>query len=163
VRRRRRLIPPVLAGILLLLIGAQTSDALRKSASWGQRSKVNVPPPPDLYIRLDHMLSQAADTLPAVPARDPFAYGGATRTIPVARSTGRRVTTPAPPPVPPAPSRPLLTAIVADNDPRAVIRYEDRNFTVKAGDLFADYRVVSITASEVVLESNGQRYVLRTR
>jgi hypothetical protein len=57
----------------------------------------------------------------------------------------------------------VLTAIVADNDPRAVIRYEDRNFTVKAGDLFADFRVVSITASEVVLESNGQRYVLRTR
>jgi len=85
--------------------------------------------------------------------RDPFAYGR-----PAA-------------PEHRAPDRPHVSAAAAqarpDRDPRrqrprALIRHQDRNFTVKSGDLFADFRVVSITADQVVLErTNGERVVLK--
>jgi hypothetical protein len=63
--------------------------------------------------------------------------------------------------VAPEPARPLLTAIVADADPRAVIRYEDRYYTVKSGDLFARFRVISISADQVVLDGGGERIALK--
>ena len=64
------------------------------------------------------------------------------------------------PKAPAPPPRPVLTGILADNDPRAFIRYQDRNYTVKVGDLFADFKVVSITRDQVVLDRNGERLTL---
>ena len=57
---------------------------------------------------------------------------------------------------------PVVTAIVSDDaDPRAVIRYEGRSYTVGAGGLFADYKVISVTADAVVLERAGQQLVFQ--
>ncbi|MEK7330743.1 MAG: hypothetical protein AAB113_08060, partial [Candidatus Eisenbacteria bacterium] len=89
--------------------------------------------------------------LASASLRDPFAYGRA----PVAASRAR-----ARPYVPPPPPRPVLTAILADNDPRALIHYDGRDYRVKTGDSFADFKVISITADQVVLDRGGQRLIL---
>jgi hypothetical protein len=157
----RALFAPLVAVALLLVIGVQTSDALRKSGSWGQRRPAALPAE-DLYTRLDHLLARSAEPTAPLPARNPFAYGGSARPAPVDRAHQPRRPGPVAETLQPRP-RPLLTAIVADNDPRAVIRYEGRDFAVKAGDLFAEFRVVSISANEVVLDGGGQRLVLRPR
>ena len=56
---------------------------------------------------------------------------------------------------------PVLTAILqAEDDPRALLHYADRDYTVKTGDQFADFKVISITADQVVLDRGGQRLIL---
>jgi hypothetical protein len=63
--------------------------------------------------------------------------------------------------VPPPAPRPVVTAIIADEDPRALITYESKNYSVKTGDLFAEFRVVSVNAERVLLEGPGGPLVLR--
>jgi len=59
--------------------------------------------------------------------------------------------------------RPQLTAILWDADPRAMIRYDGRDYTVRENSLFAEFRVASITKSNVTLERNGSPIVLSLR
>ena len=146
------IVPPVMALLLLVVIGVQTSDALKRSGAWAARAPRTATPPADPYGRLDTQLSRQGVPLPADGIRDPLTFGRAPAT------TGRRVPRPT---VAPAPAGPLLTAIVADADPRAVIRYEDRYYTLKPGDLFARFRVISISADQVVLDGGGERIVLK--
>lgn len=143
---------PLIAIVILAVIGIQTSDALRHSGTWSARPKPRTAPAPDPYAALEAQLA-ATGPKDAGPGsmRDPFSYG---------RTTTPTVRKPERPRTPPAPPKPVLTAIVADADPRAFIRYEDRNYTVKAGDLFADFKVVSITAEQVVLDRGGARITL---
>jgi hypothetical protein len=58
------------------------------------------------------------------------------------------------------PPKPTLTSIVWDADPRATVRYEGNDYSVRANSLFADFRVTSITANQVVLDRNGEQIVL---
>jgi len=86
--------------------------------------------------------------------RDPFAFGN----VAVASvDHAVRVHVVKPPPPPP---QPVLTAIIWDNDPRALIRLNGREYTIHSGGLFAEYRVASITRSQVTLEKDGQSLVL---
>jgi hypothetical protein len=56
---------------------------------------------------------------------------------------------------------PVLTSIVWDADPRATIRFNGRDYSVRQAALFDDYRVVSITRDQVVLDRLGESLVLR--
>lgn len=151
----RRLVTILVATATLALVGLQTLAALRTEGPWRAPGRPPVATP-NPYTRLERLILQEEEPRLPSTARDPFGYGAAA-------SAQRRPPTEQPKPrpqPPPEPERPVLTAIVSDEDPRAVLRYEDRSYTVKGGDLFAEFRVVSVTADRVVLESGGRRIVL---
>jgi hypothetical protein len=149
----KHVLGPLIALVILAVIGLQTSDALRHSGTWAARPRVRATPAPDPYASLEARLASPHKDLVLASLRDPFAYG---RVSAPARRAPER------PKAPPPPPKPILTGILADNDPRAFIRYRDRNYTVKIGDLFADLKVVSITRDQVVLDrSNGERMTLQ--
>jgi Tfp pilus assembly protein PilP len=148
----RNLLAPLLALVLLILIGVQTSDALRRSGAWSARSRAATQTPVDPYASLERQLARTDQGYPAAGLRDPFAFGSTPQ--PPRPVVVRRV-------VPPPPPKPVLTANIQDReDPRALLQYEDRNYSVKTGDLFAEFRVVSITGEQVVLDGRGQRLIL---
>jgi len=147
----RGALPAVMALLFLIVIGVQTSDALKRSGAWTRARTASVHVDP--YANLDRQLETLGRTTPGSAPRDPFSYAGGPVVVRVdsgdARPRVRR------------PPDPVLTAIVADEDPRALIRYEDRNYSVKTGDLFAEFRVMSVTRDEVVLDGGGRSLVLR--
>lgn len=146
------LFAPLIALAILAVIGLQTSDALRHSGAWNMDRRPRRVAAPDPYARLEAQIAAPVAALPPAGLRDPFSYTRA----PVATSH-----TPPRPRVPPPPPQPVLTAILqAENDPRALLRYIDRDYTVRSGDHFADFKVVSIAADQVVLDRGGQRLIL---
>jgi hypothetical protein len=146
------LFAPLIALAILAVIGLQTSDALRNSGAWTTNRRSVKVASPDPYARLEAQITAPARDVPLASLRDPFSYTRA----PVATSHA-----PARPRIPPPPPRPVLTAILqAENDPRALLRYGDRDYTVRTGDLFSDFKVVSIAADQVVLDRGGQRLIL---
>jgi len=148
----KKALGPILAIGLLALIGFQTSDALRNSGVWGapkRKPKTGTDP----YGQLEAELARFDPGIPVAGLRDPFTYGSAPRPVPT--KTG-----PKPAVIPPPPPKPILTAILMDEDPRALLQYMDRNYSVKTGDDFAEFRVVSISRDQVVIDGRGQRIVL---
>ena len=105
-----------------------------------------------------------ADAPPLVLLRDPFGYGAST---PVVSHPERRPRRPNPGPVAvvpapaPEPEQPTLTAIIWDEDPRATVRWNGRDFSVRQNSLFDDFVVKHIGPDQVVLERGGQELVLR--
>ncbi len=149
----RRLIGPLAAFLLLAFTLQQTSDALRRSGAWRKHessARKTVSP----FARLDTELSRRAQLETTAPERDPFDFQK-TRTTQATTARRPQPRTPAPAP------RPVLTAIIFDNDPRALVRFDGRDYTVRDNSLFADYRVVRITREEVVLDKGGESLVLR--
>jgi len=147
----RTALPGLMAILFLVVIGLQTSDALKRSGAWTRRQPVAAYADP--YAVLDRQLERMSRPAPLDGLRDPFRYAGAP-TGPVLRVDSGK-----PAPVKRVP--PILTAIVSDADPRALISYEGRNYSVKTGDLFAEFRVMSVTRDEVVLDGGGEPIVLR--
>jgi hypothetical protein len=150
----RRLIAPLAAFLLLAVTLQQTSDALRRAGAWRDQSEAATRPAPNPFDRLDGEIARRAALKPAAPTRDPFDF----RRVEVPRPA--QTGAPRPRPAPPPP-RPVLTAIIFDNDPRALVRFDGRDYTVRDNSLFADYRVVRITRDEVVLDKDGESLVLR--
>ena len=142
----RTIIPPLLAIALLLIVGTQTSSALRQSGTWRSAPR-RIHHEIDPYASLERALSRSDTTLSLATLRDPFGFGRA----PAPRVANRGPVIPAPPPLP------VVTAIVTD----AIVRYEGTSYSIKSGDLFAQYRVVSITADAVVVDDGKDRLVLR--
>lgn len=149
----RRLVAALAAFLLLAVTLQQTSDALRRAGAWRSESEAAARPTPSPFERLDGVIARRAALDPATPERDPFDFQRA----PVVRQI--RTTRSQPPPPPPAP-RPVLTAIIFDDDPRALVRFDGRDYTVRDNSLFAEYRVVRITRDEVVLDKSGESLVL---
>ena len=150
---------PLLAVVLLGVTMKQTGDALRTSGTWPHRAHSAPARPPDPYARLDRVLDRGAARTETRGLRDPFQFGPAPRPA-VARSAraAERAAEPAAEPPPP-----VLTSIIWDSDPRATLRYDGRDFSVRENSLFADFRVTSITSTQVVLERNGEPLVLTLR
>ena len=149
---RRSALMGAMAVLFLLFIVLQTRDALRRSGAWS-RTRGPGAAHVDPYAGLDRQLEAAGRSGPRPAARDPFSFAAGGPVIVRADSSRPR-----------SPRRPdpVLTAIVSDEaDPRALIRYEDRNYSVKTGDLFAEFMVVSVTKDEVVLDGGGRSLVLR--
>jgi hypothetical protein len=157
-RDPRAWIPAIVAGFLLALVAGQTVIALQHSGRliWNHVPKFAVNPA-DPYNRLELLLSEP-DHPPELSAiRDPFQFGRG----PV-RPTHVAGTPEGPKQPPPASPRPVLTAIISDpTDPRAIVVYENHNYSVRAGDLFAEYKVVSISPDGVVLDNGRERLTLQ--
>ena len=141
----------VMAGVVL-----QTLAALRVTGAFGWHAAPSRVPVPFAYQSVDRALDRRDAEPPPPVARDPFAFGP----------------TPAPPPRPrPEPTKiasvpesaPVLTAIVWDNDPRALVHWKDREWTIREGGLFDEFQVVSITRDQVRLTRGGATLVLQRR
>lgn len=156
----RNLLVPAVALIVLFLTLQQTLGALRASGSWQSHTRTPRVRTEDPYTRVDDLFAQDRGSLSADQVRNPFAFGNAHPT-PV---TGGPVKPAPPKPVaPPAPPQPTLTSIIWDSDPRATVRYDGRDFPVRVNSLFADFKVKSITSTEIVLDRNGETIVLGLR
>ena len=145
----RSLIGPLIATLVLAVVVQQTVDALHRAGHWSPPRRVGVAHAAnDPYAMLDQAIGRAASAASS-PVRDPFAYYSA----PVAVTT--HVSRPhvvKPPRIP----DPVLTAIIWDSDPRALIRFNGRDYTVRSGGQFAEYRVSSISRERVVLDKIGR-------
>lgn len=159
--RPQTLFPPLVGVVLLLLVLRQTLSALAQAGAWQGRARFEENRAADPYARIDRLLDRASMRIATEPVRDPFDFGGVrvpvVQRVAVARNDTGRV---APPP---APVIPTLTSIVWDEDPRATIRYDGRDFSVRENTLFADFRVRSISRTEVVLDRGGESLVLTLR
>lgn len=151
----RQLVAPLVATLVLVLTLRQTVSAVKSWGAWQPRPRSQARAE-DPYAFLDRELGRTQTAPPVANLRDPFDFG-AGRVVAV--RTVRTTTPPSPPPAP----RPVLTSIVWDNDPRATIRYDGRDFSVRENSLFADFRVASITSNQVVLERAGSPVVLTLR
>jgi hypothetical protein len=153
----RGIVPGIVAAAVMALVLYQTSDALRSQllshSGHAPRARSAALDP---YARLDGLIAAGSrDVLPST-MRDPFGYG----TLASASGEHPHRVVKGPTPVAVEKPMPVLTAVVSDADPQAVIRFEGKNYTVRAGSLFADFRVVSVTADQVVLDRNGEEIVL---
>ena len=145
----------VIAAIALFaLVVFQTWSSLRVAGAWRSAKPAVTTAPDDPFVFLDQQLARSLRPLPSA-VRDPFRYGGPS--TPVASTT-----TPSRPKVviPVAPQRPVLTAIVWDNDPRAIINWKGRAWTVHEGLLFDEFIVISIRPEQVVLKRGDESIVL---
>ena len=141
---------------LLAVVGVQTYGALRDSDALGAGGAARPRRPDDPYVALDRWL--AVQTPPVQPAslRDPFAFGPA----PAPVAAAPRVRKHAPPPPEP---KPVLTAIVFDADPRAVLHWKDRDWTVRSGALFDEFQVLGITRDQVTLQRGAETIILQRK
>lgn len=149
------ILAPLVAVVLLAVVVTQTVSALRVSGAWGSAGKAAVVAPDDPYVLLDGRLGATGPEVSVAGMRNPFSYTATTAPTPVHATTPRKPTPPPPPP------RPVLTAIVMDADPRAIIRWADREWTVRTGALFDEFRVLSITRDQVVLQRGQETLVLK--
>lgn len=157
-RDLRAWIPGIIAGFLLILVGGETLNAFQRSGRihWTRVAKPSFSPS-DPYARLERVLSMPDQPPSLAGMRDPFQYG---RGPVVVRTT--HTGTAEGPVQPPTPSRPVVTAILSDpSDPRAIVVYEGRSYTVRSGDLFAEFKVVSISGDGVVLDNGQNRFTLQ--
>ena len=155
------LLTPVVALVLLALVAFQTVDGLRASGAWSgawdKHATAPVARPEDPFTPIGVLIGQPQPALPAVPLRDPFTIGAARAPVVSAAPIVHR------PVVPPPPPRPVLTAIVYDADPRALVRWKGHDWTVRPGGLFDEFQVTSITRDQVTLSRGSETIVLQRK
>ncbi len=153
-------ISPLVALAVLGATVALTLGALGVTGAFGWRTEVPRAAVPPAYQAVDRALDRHDPHFTLEDLRDPFQPGR-----PDHDGDGDD-----PPPAPrpkvvvPVPVvLPVLTAIVYDNDPRALVRWKDREWTVRAGGLFDEFQVVSITREQVTLRRGTEDLVLTRR
>lgn len=146
--------PWIVAAVVLAVVVVQTAAALRQSGTWRSASRVPAVRIEDPYEHIERALARSEPALPAGGLRNPLAFGSAPSAVVGHAETPR-------PRVPPPPARPVLTSIVWDSDPRATVRWDGHDYSVRRNSLFADFRVLSISRDEVVLESGKETLVLK--
>jgi hypothetical protein len=150
-----RLVGPLVAALVLVLVLQQTLGALRAGGVWGQR-RASVAPAASPFARIEGLLAPTASG-PAAAVRDPFTFGHAP-----APAATRRPAVARPAPAPVAPARPVLTSIVwLESNPSATLRWNGRDYPVQTNTLFDEFRVLSITRSQVTLVRGGEILVLQ--
>ena len=151
-------IPSLVALAVLVAAGTQTVGALRVTGAFGLETEVVPVGVPPAYETVNRALDQGDPRLALSSVRDPFTV----RVLPPPRATirpvARRETLVAPPP-----ALPVLTAIVWDSDPRALVHWKDREWTVREGALFDEFQVVTITRDQVSLRRGDATLVLQRR
>jgi len=162
-RSPMEVLPSLIALAVLLVLGAQTFRALRVTGAFGFGSRGSRAVVAPAFRTLESQLAAPRVTAPTAALRDPFMFGPATdddsRKAPTAAVPPARVRATAPA----APPQPVLTAILYDNDPRALIRWQDRDWTVRQGGLFDEFQVVAITRTQVTLRRGNETLVLQRR
>jgi hypothetical protein len=152
-------VSPLVALAVLGLVVTQTLSALGVTGAFGwQVAPVRVAVPL-AYRSVEQALARRDAGASPADVRDPFEFA---RTTPVASvaSTSRVPSRPVAPVAEPAP---LLTAIVWDEDPRALVRWKQREWTIRAGGLFDEFQVVSISRDQVRLQRGDATLVLTRR
>ena len=152
-------LPVLVALVVLTVLGLRTLEALRVTGAFGtggHRAPTVLAP---AYRTLADRLEHRAPSGPAAPGRDPFMFGTKTNDNPVSAPAPAAVRPARPTP----PPQPVLTAILYDNDPRALIHWQDRDWTVREGGLFDDFQVVAITREQVTLRHGETTLVLQRR
>jgi hypothetical protein len=153
-------VSPLVAVLVLAVVSAQIIGALRVTGAFGWRTpapRVTISP---AYESLDRAIDRHDPNFTPEGMRDPFEYGRAE----VASHGNGAPARPRPKPVPVAvPALPVLTAIVWDNDPRALVRWKEREWTVREGGLFDEFQVVAITRNQITLRHGDETLVLNRR
>ena len=139
---------------VLAAVGAQTRAALGVTGAFERPGPTVMVPVPPAYQAVDRALDRREARQPVTGVRDPFEFSLQRR----AQGTTTAVRRPAV-----VESTPLLTAIVWDNDPRALVRWKDREWTIRDGGLFDEFQVVGITRDEVTLLRGGSTIVLQRK
>ena len=146
----------IIALAVVAAVGAQTISALGVTGAFDSRVATVMVPVPAVYQAVDRALDRRDAKTPLAGVRDPFLFRPAPRVAEPPRVAVR-----------PGPvvreSDPILTAIVWDNDPRALVRWRDREWTVREGGLFDEFQVVSISRDEVRLLRGAATIVLQRR
>ena len=155
----RSLLVPIVALAVLGLTVQQTLSALHASGSWQPRRSAPHSLPDDPYTRIDRLMASSGQLAPE-RVQDPFVVGRAR--LGLGPETGPRPQPRLPKPPPPTPL-PTLTSIVWDSDPWATIHYDGHEFSVRPGTVIADFKVKSISSSQVVLDHKGETLVLTLR
>jgi hypothetical protein len=149
-----RMIGPLIAALLLVLLIQQTAGSLHDSGVWTHPPRTA--PAASPYVGLERLAGGLARAPAGSPQRDPFAFGPSPATALVRRPAVARPATPTEPP------RPQLTAIVwVENNPSATIRWNGKDRTVQVNTLFDEFRVRSITREQVILEHGAETLVLQ--
>jgi len=151
-------VSPLVAVLVLGVILAQTLGALQVTGAFGWHASVPRASVAPAFLSLDRAIDRHDPSFTLAKLRDPFGYGHAA-IDPTA--TARRA--PRPKSAPVVPALPVLTAIVWDNDPRALVRWNQREWTVREGGLFDEFQVVSITRDQVTLRRGEETLVLNRR
>jgi hypothetical protein len=149
-------LPPLVATVVLIAISAQIMGALRVTGAFGWQPEVVPVAVPPAYEAVNQALDRHDPRLAIASVRDPFSSR--------APAPVRRPVHVVPRPVFVAPPAvPVLTAIVWDSDPRALVHWKDREWTVREGGLFDEFQVVSITRDQVSLRRGDATLVLQRR
>jgi hypothetical protein len=146
--------PWIVAVVVLAVVVAQTAEALRQSGVWRSASRVPAVRTVDPYDHIERALARVQPAIPPGGLRNPLAFGF----VPITVVGHPEVSHPR---IPPPPPQPVLTSIVWDNDPRATVRWNSHDYSVRRNSLFADFRVLSISRDEVVLESGKETLRLK--
>ena len=149
-------LPPLVALAVLVAAGTQTVGALRVTGAFGWQTEVVPVAVPPAYESVNRALDRHDPRLALAAVRDPVI----TR-APLAVKAPIRPVKPVEHAAPAA--QPILTAIVWDNDPRALVHWKDREWTVREGGLFDEFLVVSITRDQVSLRRGDATLVLQRR
>lgn len=156
----RQVAGPVVAAVILALTVQQTVAALQISGSWRRGPAARVAEAADPYARLEGLLSRRPAAADLQGLRNPFGFVVAR---PAERPAAAANPTPRAPAVPPPPPRPVLTSIVwGGTDPRATVRYDGRDYSIRQNSLFAEFTVRTITQTQVVLERNSGETITLT-
>jgi len=135
----------------------QTLHTLQDSGVWRFGARKAFVPPADPLAELDGLVARAQESTFSGASRDPFGYGLVAVRPGGDRLVVRRPVVPRPPPLP------VLTAIVFDADPRAIVRWDGREYTVRPEGIFAEFVVESITRDQVTLKRGPEKIVLRRK
>ena len=152
-----RFIAPFFALALMALVVFQTLQALQEAGVWRFGAREVFVPPADPLAPLDGLVARVQESTFSSASRDPFGYGQSAIRPGGDRLVVRRPVVPRPPPLP------VLTAIVYDADPRAIVRWDGREYTVRPEGIFAEFVVESITRDQVVLQRGPEKIVLRRK
>lgn len=139
---------------VLAAVGAQTLAALGVTGAFERSGATVMVPVPPAYQAVDRALDRRESRQPVAALRDPFEFSLPRRAL----SAPAAVRRPAG-----VDSAPLLTAILWDNDPRALVRWKDREWTIRDGGLFDEFQVVGITRDAVTLLRGGSTIVLQRK
>ncbi len=156
-RDTNTLLMTLVAIAVFVVVTLQTVGALRASGAWSGHGQLAASAPADPLSNLDRLLGQTDPALATAPMRSPFELGSAPAIAGPVRPVVRK------PVVPAAPEKPVLTAIVWDADPRALLRWKGQNYTVHRGGLFDEFQVSDITRDQVTLARGNETIVLQRK
>ena len=154
------LLGPIVAIALLAVVLWHTASALRDAGAFSRAPRSAGAVADDPYVALDRRMQDPPRDLFATAMRDPFGGPAAAPTPAPSGPTEPRKPSPPRVVVPPTPALPTLTAIISDDDPRAMVRWQGAQYTVRVGGLFDVFEVLSISRDQVVLRRGDERIVL---